>query len=81
MIFLKVDLPGNVVRNMASQLELDGNYDCYEASIARLTENNPTKWKKYITRVCDNVRELIQDKKMPMVFVYSVKDETYKAFY
>ena len=68
------------MRQMASLLELDGSEEAFETSVVRITDKYP-RYRKHIGRVCDGVRELKVDKKMPMVFVYSVKDDTYKAFF
>ena len=64
---------------MSALLDLDANEDAFDASVATIAEKN-SRYKKYIGRVCDDIRELKVSKKVPIVFVYSVKDEMFKMF-
>ena len=73
-------MPGSVVRGMSALLDLDVNEDAFDASVATIADKNP-RYKKYIGRVCDNIRELKVYKKVPIVIVYSVKDEMFKMFF
>lgn len=77
---MQVDLPGSVLRSMAAMLDLDSNEDAFDASVATIADKNP-RYKKYIGRVCDDIRDLKVSKKVPVVFVYSVKDEMFKIFF
>ena len=73
-------MPGSVVRGMSALLDLDANEDAFDASVATIADKNP-RYKKYIGRVCDDIRELKVSKKVPIVIVYSVKDEMLKMFF
>ena len=73
-------MPGSVVRGMSALFDLDVNEDAFDASVATIADKNP-RYKKYIGRVCDNIRELKVSKKVPIVIVYSVKDEMFKMFF
>ena len=73
-------MPGSVVRDMSALLDLDANEDAFDASVATIADKNP-RYKKYIGRVCDDIRELKVSKKVPIVIVYSVKDEMFKMFF
>lgn len=73
-------MPGSVVRGMSALLDLDANEDAFDASVATIADKNP-RYKKYIGRVCDDIRELKVSKKVPIVIVYSVKDEMFKMFF
>ena len=73
-------MPGSVVRGMSALLDLDANEDAFDTSVATIADKNP-RYKKYIGRVCDDVRELKVSKKVPIVIVYSVKDEMFKMFF
>lgn len=73
-------MPGSVVRCMSALLDLDANEDAFDASVATIADKNP-RYKKYIGRVCDDIRELKVSKKVPIVIVYSVKDEMFKMFF
>ena len=73
-------MPGSVVRDMSALLDLDANKDAFDASVATIADKNP-RYKKYIGRVCDDIRELKVSKKVPIVIVYSVKDEMFKMFF
>ena len=72
-------MPGSVIRSMLAFLDLDGNEDAFDASVENIAVMN-FRHKKYIRRVCDDIRELKVSKKAPIVTVYSVKDETFKMF-
>ena len=65
---------------MSALLDLDANEDAFDASVATIADKNP-RYKKYIGRVCDDIRELKVSKKVPIVIVYSVKDEMFKMFF
>lgn len=73
-------MPGSVVRGMSALLDLDANEDAFDASVATIADKNP-RYKKYIGRLCDDIRELKVSKKVPIVIVYSVKDEMFKMFF
>ena len=73
-------MPGSVVRGVSALLDLDANEDAFDASVATIADKNP-RYKKYIGRVCDDIRELKVSKKVPIVIVYSVKDEMFKIFF
>ena len=73
-------MPGSVVCGMSALLDLDANEDAFDASVATIADKNP-RYKKYIGRVCDDIRELKVSKKVPIVIVYSVKDEMFKMFF
>lgn len=73
-------MPGSVVRGVSALLDLDANEDAFDASVATIADKNP-RYKKYIGRVCDDIRELKVSKKVPIVIVYSVKDEMFKMFF
>ena len=73
-------MPGSVVRGMSALLDLDANEDAFDASVATIADKNP-RYKKYIGRVCDDIRDLKVSKKVPIVIVYSVKDEMFKMFF
>ena len=73
-------MPGSVVRGMSALLDLDANEDAFDASVATIADKNP-RYKKYIGRVCDDIRELKVSKKVPIVIVYCVKDEMFKMFF
>ena len=73
-------MPGSVVRGMSALLDLDANEDAFDASVATIADKNP-RYKKYIGRVCDDIRELKVSKRVPIVIVYSVKDEMFKMFF
>ena len=79
-MYHQVDLPGAVLRSMSAVLDLDTNEDAFDTSVSAITEKNP-RYKKHIGRVCDEIRELKVSKKVPVVFLYSVKDEMYKIFF
>ena len=78
--FSQVDLPGTVLRNMSAILDLDASQDAFDASVATIADKTP-RYKKYLGRVCDDIRDLKVSKKEPVVFVYSVKDEMFKIFF
>ena len=78
--FSQVDLPGTVLRNMSAMLDLDASQDAFDASVATIADKTP-RYKKYLGRVCDDIRDLKVSKKEPVVFVYSVKDEMFKIFF
>ena len=65
---------------MSALLDLDANEDAFDANVATIADKNP-RYKKYIGRVCDDIRELKVSKKVPVVIVYSVKDEMFKMFF
>ena len=65
---------------MSALLDLDANENAFDISVSAITDKNP-RYKKYIGRVCDEIRELRVSKKVPVVFVYSVKDEMFKIFF
>lgn len=65
---------------MSALLHVDANEDAFDASVATIADKNP-RYKKYIGRVCDDIRELKVSKKVPIVIVYSVKDEMFKMFF
>ena len=65
---------------MSGMLELDAGQDAFDASVATIADKNP-RYKKYLGRVCDDIRDLKVTKKVPVVFVYSVKDEMFKTFF
>ena len=65
---------------MSAVLDLDANEDVFDASVATIADKNP-RYKKYLGRVCDDIRELKVSKKVPIVVVYSVKDEMFKMFF
>lgn len=73
-------MPGSVVRGVSALLDLDANEDAFDASVATIADKNP-RYKRYIGRVCDDIRELKVSKKVPIVIVYSVKDEMFKMFF
>lgn len=75
-----VDLPGSVLHNMSAILDLDANKDAFDASVATIECKSP-RHRRYIERVCEEIRELKVIKKVPMVFVYSVKDDIFKTFF
>lgn len=75
-----VDLPGSVLRSISAILDLDANKDAFDSSVATISDKNP-RYKKYIGRLCDEIRDLKVYKKVPMIFVYSVKDEIFKMFF
>ena len=77
---LQVDLPSGVLRSMSELLDLDANDAAFNSSVAAVTEKH-ARYKKYIDRVCDDIRELKITKKQPVLFVYSVKDEFYRIFF
>lgn len=72
-------MPGPVIRSMLAFLDLDANEDGFDASVQTIADKNP-RYKEYIGRVCYAIRELKVSKKVPVVIVYSVKDETFKMF-
>ena len=72
-------MPGPVIRSMLAFLELDANKDAFDASVETIADGN-RRYKKYIRRVCDDIRELIFSEKAPIVTVYSVRDKTFKMF-
>ena len=78
--FSQVDLPGTVLRNMSAMLDLDASQDAFDASVATIADKTP-RYKKYLGRVCNDIRDLKVSKKEPVVFVYSVKDEVVKIFF
>ena len=78
--FSQVDLPGAVLRNMSAMLDLIASRDALDACFATIADKTP-RYKKYIERVCDDIRDLKVSKKEPVVFVYSVKDEMFKIFF
>ena len=65
---------------MSDLLDLDGNEDAFDSSVSAVTDKHP-RYKKHIDRVCDDIRDLKVSKKLPALFVYSVKDELYKIFF
>ena len=64
---MQVDLPGSVLRSMAAMLDLDSNEDAFDASVATIADKNP-RYKKYIGRVCDDIRDLKVSKKSTRCF-------------
>ena len=78
--FSQVDLPGTVLHNMSAMLDLDASQDAFDASVATIADKTP-RYKKYLGRVCNDIRDLKVSKKEPVVFVYSVKDEMFKIFF
>ena len=65
---------------MSAVLDLDANKDAFNASVATIEDKSP-RHRRYIGRVCEEIRELKVTKKVPMVFVYSVKDDIVKTFF
>ena len=65
---------------MAAILDLESSQDAFDASVATIADKTP-RYKKYLARVCDDIRDLKVSKKVPVVFVYSVKDEMFKIFF
>ena len=80
LLFSQVDLPGVVLRDMSVMLDLDASQDAFDASVATIADKTP-RYKKYLGRVCNDIRDLKVSKKEPVVFVYSVKDEVVKIFF
>ena len=78
--FSQVDLPGTVLRNMSAMLDLDASQDAFDASVATIADRTP-RYKKYLERVCNDIRDLKVSKKEPVVFVYGVKDEVVEIFF
>ena len=64
---------------MLAFLDFDAYEDAFDASVQTIADKNPS-YNKYIVRLCDDIRELKVFKKVPVVIVYSVKDETFKMF-
>ena len=75
--FSQVDLPGAVLRNMSAMLDLIASRDALDACFATIADKTP-RYKKYLERVCDDIRNLKVSKKEPVVFVCGVKDEMFK---
>ena len=69
-----------MLRSISAILDLDANKDAFDSSVATISDKNP-RYKKYIGRLCDEIRDLKVYKKVPMIFVYSVKDEIFKMFF
>ena len=65
---------------MAAILDLESSQDAFDASVATIADKTP-RYKKYLARVCDDIRDLKVSKKVPVVFVYSVKDEMFIIFF
>ena len=78
--FSQVDLPGTVLCNMSAMLDLDASQDAFDASVATIADKTP-RYKKYLGRVCNDIRDLKASKKEPVVFVCSVKDEVVEIFF
>ncbi|XP_031551320.1 eIF-2-alpha kinase GCN2-like [Actinia tenebrosa] len=75
-----VDLPGNILKSMAASLDLEGSEDAFDSSVSSVTDKH-SRYAKAISRVADEIRELKVAKKLPIIFVYSVKDEIYRIFF
>ena len=73
-------MPGTVLRNMSAMLDLDASQDAFDASVATIADRTP-RYKKYLERVCNDIRDLKVSKKEPVVFVYGVKDEVVEIFF
>ena len=72
-------MPGSVIRSMLAFLDFDTNEDAFDASVQTIADKHP-RYKEYIGRVCYDIRGLKVSKKVPVVIVYSLKDETFKMF-
>lgn len=72
-------MPGNILKSMAASLDLGDNEEVFDRSLAAVTSKH-SRYAKAITRLSDELRELKIVKKLPLIFVFSVKDEVYRIF-
>ncbi|XP_070577673.1 eIF-2-alpha kinase GCN2-like [Ptychodera flava] len=74
---LGMDLPLNILQQIAATLKFndeDDDDDEYEMNVTALTEKY-TKFRKHLPKVCNLLRELKITKKIPVVILYSTKDD------
>lgn len=64
---------------MAAALDLGDSEDAFDRSITSVTSKH-TRYAKAIIRLGNELRELKITKKLPIIFVFSVKDEVYRIF-
>lgn len=64
---------------MAAALDLGESEDDFDRSVAAVTSQH-SRYARAVTRLSDELRELKITKKLPIIFVFSVKDEVYRIF-
>uniref|UniRef100_T1IQL0 non-specific serine/threonine protein kinase n=1 Tax=Strigamia maritima TaxID=126957 RepID=T1IQL0_STRMM len=74
---LAIDLNGQVLKTIASHIELDENEAAFNASLSAIIEKHP-RHRKYLKEIFDEIHELKFQKKCSVVMLYSLTDNSYK---
>ncbi|XP_061407608.1 eIF-2-alpha kinase GCN2 isoform X1 [Lethenteron reissneri] len=75
---IAVDLPGNMMKNFA-HLECEDE-ESFEESRKELIVKLP-KQRKYLEDICDQIHELKIEKRVPIVIVYSYRDDVHRFIF
>ncbi|XP_012255300.2 eIF-2-alpha kinase GCN2 [Athalia rosae] len=70
-------LDTTVIKSMISYLEIDENEVEFHKSIQLIIEKHP-RHKKYITDICEEIREIRNEKLHPVLILYSLIESRYK---
>nr|CAB3241542.1 eukaryotic translation initiation factor 2-alpha kinase 4 [Phallusia mammillata] len=71
-----VELPSNVLKSMATSLDVRNTEEEFNTSVAKFTQDNP-RYKKYISNIAERISEVSFAQQIPFVILYSYKDDGY----
>ncbi|XP_078593658.1 eIF-2-alpha kinase GCN2-like isoform X1 [Branchiostoma floridae x Branchiostoma japonicum] len=74
-----VELQSQLVKTIAATLEFDDE-DVFEESMHTLMSKQP-KQKKYLSRICETIREVKIDAVVPVSVLFSYKDDYYRLLF
>ncbi|KAI8514991.1 Eukaryotic translation initiation factor 2 alpha kinase 4 [Branchiostoma belcheri] len=74
-----VELQSQLVKTIAATLEFDDE-DVFEESMHTLMSKQP-KQKKYLSRICETIREVKIDAEVPVSVLFSYKDDYYRLLF
>ncbi|XP_077990931.1 eIF-2-alpha kinase GCN2-like [Glandiceps talaboti] len=68
------------VSTLVGGIKDEDDDDDYEMGLTTMTEKNP-KIRKYLIKVCDSLRELKTEKKIPVLILYTYKEDRYQVIF
>ncbi|XP_045185726.2 eIF-2-alpha kinase GCN2-like [Mercenaria mercenaria] len=74
---IAVDLPSSAIKVITAFLEVDSTEKDFESSIGTVIEKLP-RYKKYMSKITDQIYTLVFEKKCNCIVIYSMKDERVK---
>nr|CAD7397393.1 unnamed protein product [Timema cristinae] len=74
---LVVNVEAAIIKTLASHLELNQDTTVFQKSVGTIIERHPRN-KKYLSKVCEEIQDLISQKLPPSILLYSRVDNTHK---